>query len=288
MNGILVVNKSKGITSRDVVNSVSKLLHTKKVGHTGTLDPLATGVLVLTVGTATKLSEFITHEYKEYIAEVILGIKTDTLDITGNVLEEMNVNIEKNEIVNIILSMKGKYLQEVPLYSAIKINGKKLYEYARSGISVELPKREVEIKNINIIDNIKYENGKVYFKIKCEVSKGTYIRSLIRDIAEKLGVIGVMSNLQRTKVGDFDIESSYTLQDIENNNFNIISISKYLKFKEVVVDNENDIINGKILDNIYNEPIIFKNKSNELLAIYKVYEKDNTKIKPWKMLKKVL
>lgn len=147
MNGILLINKEKDYTSRDVVNIVSKCLNTKKVGHTGTLDPIATGVLVICVGKATKLVDYLTSTYKEYEAEIILGISTDTYDITGNILKEENVKIEKKEIEKVLNNMIGTYLQEVPIYSAVKIDGKKLYEYARENKEIELPKREVDIKS---------------------------------------------------------------------------------------------------------------------------------------------
>ena len=172
-------------------------------------------------------------------------------------------------------------MQEVPIYSAVKINGKKLYQYARNNEKIELPKREVTIENIELLD---FNNDE--FTFKCRVSKGTYIRSLIKDICEDLNTIGVMKELRRIKQGNFDIKDSYTLEDIKNNNYKIINIEDCLKdFKTIIVDNELDILNGKILDNIYNEPILFKNKNNELLSLYKIYEKDTTKIKPWKMFK---
>lgn len=286
MNGVLVVDKPKNCTSRDVVNEVSKILNTKKIGHTGTLDPLATGVLVLTIGNATKLCEIITSDYKEYIASVILGIKTDTLDITGNIIEEQNVDIKKEEIKKQIEKMKCTYEQEVPIYSAVKVNGKKLYEYAREGKKINLPKRSVTIKEIELVSDIKYIDGKILFDIRCLVSKGTYIRSLINDLATLLNTIGVMKDLRRTKQGNFDVNNSYTLEEIKKNNYKIIPIEDCLSnFKVVITENEDEILNGKILDNVYNEPILFKNKNNEILALYKIYEKDNTKIKPWKMFK---
>ncbi|NLM63337.1 MAG: tRNA pseudouridine(55) synthase TruB, partial [Mollicutes bacterium] len=201
MDGIILINKKKGVTSRDVVNIISQKLNIKKVGHTGTLDPLATGVLVICIGKATKIVELMTNEDKEYIAEVTLGIKTDTLDITGNVIEEEICFKTKEEIIEALNIMKGEYEQEVPIYSAVKIKGKKLYEYARNKEKVELPKRLVNIKEINLIGDIKYVDSKVIFSFKCKVSKGTYIRSLIDDIAKKLNTIGVMSNLTRIKQG---------------------------------------------------------------------------------------
>ena len=162
INGVLVVNKPKGPTSRDVVNQIQNLLQTK-AGHTGTLDPLATGVLVVTLGKATKLSEIITSTKKEYEAEVIFGIETDTLDIEGNVLKEVNQIIAKQEIIDVLNKFKKTYNQEVPKYSAVKVNGKKLYEYARKNINIELPKKEVTIYDIKLLD-YKEENNKTIIK----------------------------------------------------------------------------------------------------------------------------
>lgn len=288
MNGLLVVNKEKNCTSRDVVNSVGKILGTKRVGHTGTLDPMATGVLVMCIGKCTKLVDMITSDYKEYIAGVKLGIETDTLDITGNVLKSENVNFSHDEIVNVINSMIGEYLQEVPIYSAVKVKGKKLYEYARSGMDVELPKRLVNIKSIELVSDIEYIDGTVNFSFKCEVSKGTYIRSLIRDIAYKLGTVGVMSSLERTKQGVFSIDKAYSLSDIKNGNYQLIDIGTYFSdmYKVVVNDDlKKDVLNGKLLDNVYNcDKILFVDKDGNVLAIYSIYEKDNSKIKPYKML----
>ena len=182
MDGILILNKEKNMTSRDVVDAVCHKLGTPKVGHTGTLDPMATGVLVVAVNRALKLVEDITALDKEYIAEVTLGIKTDTYDITGTILEEKSEHIEKDELIKVLNSFKGQYHMTVPIYSAVKVNGKKLYEYAREGKEVELPVKDVFIKEIELID---FQDNK--FSFKCSVSKGTYIRSLINDICNNLG-----------------------------------------------------------------------------------------------------
>lgn len=285
MDGILIINKEKDLTSRDVVNKLSKILGTKKIGHTGTLDPMATGVLVICIGKCTKLVEMITSDYKEYIAGVKLGIMTDTLDTTGNIQKKETKYIEKEKIINTIKSFIGEYSQEVPIYSAVKINGKKLYEYARNKEQIKLPKRKVNIKNIEIISDIKYGQT-IDFKIKCQVSKGTYIRSLIRDIATKLNTIGVMSSLTRTKQGQFTIEGSYTIKDIEKGNYKTITIQEYFKDTPQIIVDENkqkDILNGKIIDNIYNQDTILFIHENLALALYKTYEKDTTKLKPYKM-----
>ncbi len=224
MNGILVINKYKGYTSRDIVNLVSKELQIKKIGHAGTLDPLATGVLVLAINEATKIIEFLTYDEKEYIAEVKCGLLTDTLDITGKVLQEnSNYVLEKEKLIEILHSFVGKYMQEVPKYSAVKVKGKRLYEYARKNIKVDLPKKEVEIKFIQFLSMT--EEG---FIFKVQVSKGTYIRSLIRDIGDKLGIFCTMCNLQRTKEGIFDIKNSYTIDEIKSKNYKILSIKEAL------------------------------------------------------------
>ena len=224
MNQIIIVNKEKGMTSRDVVNRLNKILKTKKIGHTGTLDPIATGVLVVCVNEATKLSELLTSATKEYIAEIKLGVMTDTGDITGKVLKQEEAPILSEEKIKEVLnSFLGKSIQEVPLYSAIKVNGKKLYEYARNNEEVELPKREIEIFNIELLN---YEKDTISFKVT--VSKGTYIRSLIKDICLKLETIGTMNNLVRTKQGDYKIEDSYTLDQIEKGEYKYLTIEQIL------------------------------------------------------------
>ena len=268
MNGILIVNKSEGFTSRDVVNKLSKIFNTKKIGHTGTLDPIAKGVLVVVIGKYTKLCEDLTQTYKEYIATFKLGILTDTLDITGKILDEKDVTVTEEEIRNVIASYKCVYDQEVPIYSSVKINGRKLYEYARNGENVVLPKRKVDIKNIEVIDI-----NKDIVKIKCLVSKGTYIRSLIRDIGSSLNTFATMTDLIRIKQGIFDIRDSYTLEDIENGNYKLIDIEDVMDIC-VIDDNTylKDVTNGvKLKLDIKNEYILFKHE-NENIALYK---KDN-------------
>lgn len=281
MDGIIVINKPKGITSRDVVNKVCKILSIKKVGHTGTLDPIATGVLVICVGKATKLVEVLTSDDKEYVAEVKLGILTDTLDTEGNVLKEEETIINEEDLINVLNSFVGEYMQEVPIYSAVKINGKKLYEYARNNEKVDLPKRKVCIKNIELL-----EFNSDSYKFKVSVSKGTYIRSLIKDINNKLGIIGVMSNLNRIRQGKFDINNSYTLEDVENNNYKILSITDVLKDENCVIIDDNlfNIVkNGGLIENIYDMNIVTFIYNNEVIAMYQKYDKDNSKMKPYKM-----
>lgn len=281
MDGIIVIDKPKGITSRDVVNNVCKSLNTKKIGHTGTLDPIATGVLVLCVGKATKLVEVLTSNDKEYVATVKLGILTDTLDTDGKVLKKQETFVDKNELLNILNSFVGTYNQSVPIYSAVKINGKKLYEYAREGIEVKLPKRMVEIKNIELLE---FSNDS--YKFKVNVSKGTYIRSLIKDINDKLGVIGVMSDLRRTRQGKFIIDDSYTLEAVKNGNYKILTITDVLKDDKCVIIDDTlykVIKNGGIIKNDYKDEYVTFIYHDDVVAIYKVYDKDKTKMKPYKM-----
>lgn len=271
-NGILIVNKPSGITSRDVVNIVGKTLNTKKVGHTGTLDPMATGVLVLCLGNALKVCEIITANDKEYIAKVILGIETETLDTTSPIINTKKTNITKEEIEKVLNSFKGSYLQEVPKYSAVKINGKKLYEYAREGKEIELPKKMVTIYDIQLISDITYYNDTTSFYIKTTVSKGTYIRSLIRDIGYKLNTYGCMDSLERTRQGIFNIDNSYTLEEIKNNNYKLLSIEESLpNIPLVQVDNKTlfKIKNGVKLKKFFDGDMAIIKDKNKVVAIYK-------------------
>jgi len=280
-DGVLVVNKPKSYTSRDVVNKVSKILKTKKIGHTGTLDPIASGVLVLTIGRATKLSEVITSEEKTYIATAILGLQTETLDTEGEILKEENVNLDKDKVIEVLNSFKKTYNQQVPIYSAVKVNGKKLYEYARNNEYVELPSREVAIKEIKLLDMF-YENNKTIIKFICTVSKGTYIRSLINDIATSLNTFGIMSDLIRVKQGNYSIDDSYTIEQIENKDYNIITLEDILKdYYTVLMDVQLEfkVKNGVALKNIYNKDYVLF-KSDNVLALYK---NEDNKLKPFKM-----
>lgn len=271
-NGILMVNKPSGITSRDVINIVGKTLNTKKVGHTGTLDPMATGVLVLCLGNALKVCELITANDKEYIAKVILGIETETLDTTSPIINTKKTNITKEEIEKVLNSFKGSYIQEVPKYSAVKINGKKLYEYAREGKEIELPKKMVTIYDIQLVSDITYYNDTTTFYIKTTVSKGTYIRSLIRDIGYKLNTYGCMDSLERTRQGIFNIDNSYTLEEIKNNNYKLLSIEKSLpNIPLVEVDNKTlfKIKNGVKLKKFFDGDMAIIKDKNKVVAIYK-------------------
>ena len=278
-NGLLIINKEKGYTSRDVVNIISKIFGVKKIGHNGTLDPLATGVLVVCLNKYTKLNELLSSSEKEYIAEVTLGIKTDTLDIEGNVTDKRFEMVNRNDLVKVLKSFERTYEQEVPLYSAVKVNGKKLYEYARSGTEVILPKREVTIKKIELLD---FNEDR--FTFKCLVSKGTYIRSLIRDILADLNVIGTMSNLTRTRQGIFDIKDAYTLVDIRNGDYKLLKIKDVLDIEKVIVspDIKLKVLNGAKVNGNYADRVLFLDDDLDEIAIYK---KDNDDMKVEVMLK---
>lgn len=276
MNGILLINKPLGYTSRDVVNEVCRVLNTKKVGHTGTLDPLASGVLVICVGKGLKMCELLTNHDKEYIVGVTLGISTDTIDLDGNIIDKKIVDISENNIKNGVFSFVGKYLQEVPKYSAVKIDGRKLYEYARSGIDVKLPTREVDIKSIDIISDIIYDCGLIHFNLRCTVSKGTYIRSLVRDIGKKLSVPAVMNSLIRIRLGDYSIDKCYSIDNIINNQFKLIDIMDAFSYIPRINVN-NDIAfkvkNGVVIKNFFDDELAFIIDDNgNLLALYKNYD----------------
>lgn len=213
MFGIINVYKEKGITSFDVVSKLRKILHEKKIGHTGTLDPNATGVLPICIGNATKLTKYILSEDKEYIATVKLGIKTDTQDITGKVLEKQDIlKINLDDIKKVCKDFIGKRKQKPPMYSAAKINGKKLYEYARLGIEIERQDKDIEVYNIK---NIQYNEKEQTVKMTISCSKGTFIRTLCCDIFDKLNILSTLQDLERTKTGIFEIKDCYTIEQIE-------------------------------------------------------------------------
>ena len=211
MNGIIVLDKPEGRTSHDMVNFVRRLTGVRRVGHTGTLDPMATGVLPICVGSAAKVSDMLTATDKRYTAELLLGVKTDTEDISGNVIEKNDVSASIADIENAVKSFVGKISQIPPMYSAIKQNGKKLYELARQGIEVERNAREVTIYSIDILDITEKT-----IKIDVSCSKGTYIRTLCADIGNKLGTGACMTSLRRTAAGIFTIENAYTPSELEN------------------------------------------------------------------------
>lgn len=277
---IINVCKEKNMTSRDVVNIISKHLHTKKVGHTGTLDPLATGVLIVCTNHDTKLVDILTSKNKEYIATMRLGIQTDTGDITGNIIKRATYKVTKDQIIKVLNNFLGSSKQTVPIYSAVKINGKKLYEYARNGEEVTLPTREINISNIELLD---YHDDLIKFKVT--VSKGTYIRSLIEDIGKTLQTVATMEDLVRTKQGNYKIEDSYTLEDIKNDNYKPMPLNIVLKDYHTYNLNATEYfkvkngskmllnIDDKIVTLLYNnKPIALYRKENDIYRVYKMLE----------------
>ena len=230
MNGIIIVNKSKGYTSHDIVAKVKKITG-EKVGHTGTLDPLATGVLPLLIGEGTLCSKYLMNHDKTYTVLLKLGIKKSTGDEEGDIIQEENVNeklLEDKEVKNVLESFLGEQEQIPPIYSAIKVNGKKLYEYARKGQKVEIEPRKIIIYDIKLL-KIDKESCEIQFEVSC--SKGTYIRSLCEDIAKKMGTVGYMKELQRTRVGTFTIAQSILVEDLNEENVqkHIITVEKLFK-----------------------------------------------------------
>lgn len=279
MNGLLYIDKPKNCTSRDVVNQICKIFHMKKVGHTGTLDPLATGVMVVALGEGTKLiSELTTHE-KEYVATVKLGVFTDTLDITGTILKTCPVpHYEKEYLEKILDSFLGEIEQEVPLYSAVKVNGRRLYDYARNHEEVVLPKRMVKIEKIELLN---YCEDTFTFSVK--VSKGTYIRSLIRDIGEKLGTCCTMQELRRTMLGAVSIEQCVSLENITED-IKLVPISEALQcYPSYVIPNEllKRVQNGGWIQNLgFDTKVRIYDSNQHILALYQVDQLDQTKLKP--------
>lgn len=275
MNGFILVNKKKDMTSRDVVNFLIKILNTKKIGHTGTLDPFAEGILLVAVNKGLKVVKLLNYKDKEYIAKVRLGIKTDTLDITGNILEEKKEELNKEELLEVLKSFIGEYSYEVPIYSAIKVNGKKLYEYARNNQKVELPIKNSYIYDIKLID---FKDNSFTFSVK--VSNGTYIRALVRDISKKLNKLMTLEELTRTKVDNLLIENSYTLEDIKNNNFKLLKINDLLNYKEVELsrDLEDKVLNGNKIKLEEKEDNILFIKEKEEIAVYTREECDIFKV----------
>lgn len=262
MNGIIVINKPKEYTSHDVVAKVKKILNVKKVGHTGTLDPNATGVLPLLLNDGTKLSKYLIEHDKEYEVTLKLGVKTDTADSEGKIIEQKEVGSLSN-IEQVLKSFIGKQEQIPPMYSAIKVNGKKLYEYARKGQTVEVNPRKIEIYNIELI-SINEKENEISFKLSC--SKGTYIRSMCEDIATRLNTVGYMKELKRTKVGRFSIEEAINLEDLEEQKENIQD--KIITVEKLLKDLPSITLDKKQLEKFLNGVKININKEEGIYNIY--------------------
>jgi len=287
LEGIIIVNKPKGITSFDVIRKLKKILKTKKIGHTGTLDPLATGLMLICIGKATKLASDLEAKAKVYIANFDIGYATDTYDIEGKKIVENIINVSKEDLEQSIKKFIGNIKQVPPMYSAIKIDGNKLYHLARKGIEVERPERDVTIEYINLLD---FKDNKA--KIETKVSKGCYIRSLIFDIGQDLGTYATMTALQRKQVGDYSLEESYSLEQIEemvlNNDFKFLkTVEEIFSYDKYSLQTEKELTlykNGntiKIKENLENKKyrIYFQDEfiglanveNNNLLKGYKYY-----------------
>lgn len=268
MNGIIIINKHKGCTSHDIVYKVKKMFN-EKVGHTGTLDPMATGVLPLLIGKGTQCSKYLINHDKIYNVTLQLGEKTDTADSEGKVIETKEVKektLKKENIEKILEKFKGKQEQIPPIYSAIKVNGKKLYEYARKGQEVEIKPRKIEIYNIELL-NINEKQKQIEFQVSC--SKGTYIRSLCEDIAQRLGTVGYMLELKRIQVGNFNIKEAITIEQLENNIDNKEFIEEnFIQFEKIFKNKEKIELDDRKLRLFLNGVQLTSDKKE---GIYKIY-----------------
>ena len=272
MDGVIVINKQTGCTSHDIVYKVKKLLN-EKVGHTGTLDPMAEGVLPILVGKGTLVSKYLINHDKKYISTLQLGIKTDTADSEGKIIEEQPVDIEKlteNYICNVFKTFIGKQEQLPPMYSAIKVHGKKLYEYARKGQNVEIQPRQIEIYNMKLLD-INIQEKQIKFEISC--GKGTYIRSVCEDIAKKLDTVGYMLKLKRTQVGKFNIEKSITIKELEENIEDIEFLKENFISIERLFENKGKLIVPNIKKKHFLNGVKITQKNED--GIYRIYTENN-------------
>ncbi len=267
-DGILLVYKEKGLTSFDLVNRIKRSLKLEKVGHTGTLDPNAEGLMLVLFNKTTKANQFLVHDTKEYIASLKLGIKTDTKDIWGTVIEEQTFSVPSQEtILRVFKQFMGQQEQTVPMVSAVRVNGKRLHEYHREGIEVITPKRAIEIHELELL---KIDQD-ITFRVVC--GSGTYIRSLCEDLAIEFGTVGCMSSLIRTKVGSFELKDAVKFDQVVAGEYTLIPLKDALPYKKVHVDNVIDIKNGKILSLEKDEDFLMIMHEDEVLAIYSWNEK---------------
>ncbi len=275
VNGIILVNKPKGWTSQDVLSKLKRHFHVDRIGHAGTLDPLATGLLVVLLGSSTKLSDYLLSDEKEYECEILIGKSSDTEDITGNIVEEKDVIKPIENIDETLEKLIGTLEQEPPMYSSVRYNGRKLYELARDGIVVERNKRTIEVRNIKRTSELQYENNECKFSFNSSVSKGTYIRTLCVEIGNRIGYPALMSELKRIKSGKFHLENSYELSEILENKYKILSNYSAIEGKDnIVVINDflyNRVLHGMRIRVESNYETIFLVHNNELVGIY---EKD--------------
>ena len=267
MDGIIIINKGKNYTSNDVVSIVKKITKSK-VGHTGTLDPNATGVLPLLIGNATKVSKYLINHDKEYEVVLQLGIRTETADVEGKVIEQKEVTAEmlnKDNIEEKLQQFIGKQEQIPPIYSAIKVNGKKLYEYARRGQEVELKPRQIKIYSIQLV-GINEKEKQISFKVKC--SKGTYIRSLCEDISKKLGTVGYMKELNRLQVGEFYIKDAVTISEMKEK-IEAGNLESIITIEEIFKNNPQIQLEQEQIEPYINGVKINTEKTNGVYRIYK-------------------
>lgn len=265
---VLYIDKPKGITSFGVCNKIKHVLHTKKIGHTGTLDPNATGLMIILCDEATKANQFLVSDIKEYLGVCKIGVSTDTLDIEGNVLASKSVKMpSKEEIEYVFGSFIGKYSQIPPMTSAIKVGGKKLYEYQREGKEIELKPRTVEIYELELLDINDDE-----FSFRAKVSSGTYIRSLLKDVLDALEIIGTLKELRRTKINDVTVDKANSLEDVLNGNYKTFDLYDVLKnrYYTYIADDPKWIMDGKPLKlDLSQNEILVVDKNNKCLAVYR-------------------
>ena len=292
LNGILVIDKDKGMTSADVVYRLRKALHIKKIGHAGTLDPDVTGVLPIAIGQATKLIELMHEENKKYVGQGIFGFATDSYDISGKKTEfkKITSKIKYHQIQKAMQEFVGSIEQVPPIYSAVRVNGKHLYEYARAGIKVERPKRRVEVFSYDLTNEPVFdkENGQEVFDFKIECSKGTYVRSLINDLGTNLGVPAVMKNLRRTSSSGFDIDQAVKLNEISENPDMVNELlqpidSFFTNYAHEDIDTDlwAKVKNGAKISLKTNAKKVALGYNNRVKAIY---QKDGTMYRPYLML----
>ena len=292
LNGILVIDKDKGMTSADVVYHLRKVLHIKKMGHAGTLDPDVTGVLPIAIGQATKLIELMHKENKKYVGQGILGFATDSYDISGTKIESKKITtkIKGHQVQKAMQEFVGNIEQVPPIYSAVRVKGKHLYEYARAGIKVERPKRQVEIFSYDLVNEPVFDkvNGQELFDFEIECSKGTYVRSLVNDLGTKLGVPAVMKNLRRTSSSGFDIDQAVSLTEItENPNMvnemlqPIDSFFSNYAHEDIDTNLWGKVKNGATISLKTNAKKVALRYNNRVKAIY---QKDGTMYRPYLML----
>lgn len=302
MEGIIPLYKPRGMTSHDCVFKLRKILKTKKVGHTGTLDPEVDGVLPICIGRATKVAEYITDAGKTYIGEVTLGFSTTTEDATGEMVGEKRVPtpLTKEEIVACLASFTGEITQTPPMFSAVKVNGRKLYEYARLGIEVERPTRQVTIYAMELLDDeIRFNDGLVSFRFQVACSKGTYIRTLAVMIGEKLGYPAHMSNLSRIQSASFLLEDCLTIEQVTEQMQNGTIESSLRPLETALINLPKYEINDKLIEKVKNGavlpipeelltetgPIVFETGAKRALAIYAAHPEKKGLMKPIKVLR---